>query len=242
MTHRRGAAGARGDEADLHGAARAGHRRHRHRRGGRGPSTSAPTSARCPRPGSWPRPWWRWCSPTPCSRSSAATASPRPRRNLAGLPRRRARAAAHVVTAVAPEPVRPRRAAPLGSSSARPGAGKTTVGRALAALLGVPFHDTDERSSARRAADRRDLRRRRRGGLPGAGARGGARRRSAERRACSPSAAVRLDSQPEVRDLLGGAPRRLPRRDHRRRRRARIGFDALAAAAARSTRARRGSR
>ncbi len=37
------------------------------------PTTSAPTSAPSPRPGSSPRRWWRWCSPTPCSRSSAAT-------------------------------------------------------------------------------------------------------------------------------------------------------------------------
>ena len=86
--HRRGAAGARGDEADLHRAAGAGHRRRRHRRAGGGdqPALRRLRGAR-PR-ASWPRRWWRWCWPTPCWRSSAATPSPRVRRNLRGLPRR----------------------------------------------------------------------------------------------------------------------------------------------------------
>ena len=39
------------------------------------PSTSAPTSARCRPPGSSPRRWSRWCWPTRCWRSSAATRS-----------------------------------------------------------------------------------------------------------------------------------------------------------------------
>ena len=43
------------------------------------PSTSAPTSAPCRRPASSPRRWSRWCWPTPCWRSSAATRSRRPR-------------------------------------------------------------------------------------------------------------------------------------------------------------------
>ena len=51
----------------------AAHRRRRHRRGGRRASTSAPTCARCRPPASSPRRWSRWCSPTPCWRSSAAT-------------------------------------------------------------------------------------------------------------------------------------------------------------------------
>ncbi len=38
-----------------------------------GRSASAATCARCPRPASWPRRWWRWCWPTSCWRSSAAT-------------------------------------------------------------------------------------------------------------------------------------------------------------------------
>jgi chorismate synthase len=42
------------------------------------PTTSAPTCARCPPPGSSPRRWWRWCSPTRSARSSAATTSARP--------------------------------------------------------------------------------------------------------------------------------------------------------------------
>ncbi len=79
MTHRRGAAGARGDEADLDRAARAcapstcatGE-------AGRRPSTSAPTSARCRPPASSPRRWWPWCWPTRRWRSSAGTRSPRP--------------------------------------------------------------------------------------------------------------------------------------------------------------------
>ena len=44
----------------------------------RRPSTSAPTCARCRRPGWWPRPWSRWCWPTRRWRSSAATRWPRP--------------------------------------------------------------------------------------------------------------------------------------------------------------------
>ena len=61
---RRGAAGAGGDEADLDGAPRAGHRRRRDRRAGGGDPPAQPTSARCPPPGWWPRRWWPWCSPT----------------------------------------------------------------------------------------------------------------------------------------------------------------------------------
>ena len=79
---RRAAAGARGDEADLDRAAGAGHSGRRDRRGGRRASTSAPTSARCPPPGWWPRRWSRSCSPTPCWRSSAATRSPETVRNV----------------------------------------------------------------------------------------------------------------------------------------------------------------
>ena len=62
------------------------HRRHGHRRARRWRSTSAPTCARCPPPASSPRRWWRWCSPTRCWRSSAATRVAETRRNLRGLP------------------------------------------------------------------------------------------------------------------------------------------------------------
>ena len=76
---RRGAARPRGHEADLDRPARrcapsTWPPASRPRR-----STSAPTSAPSPLPASSPRRWWRWCSPTPSSRSSAATPSPRPR-------------------------------------------------------------------------------------------------------------------------------------------------------------------
>ena len=71
--HGRGAARPCRDEADRHRAARPAHGRRRHRRGRPSPTTSAPTCARCRRRGSSPRRWSRWCSPTPCSRSSAAT-------------------------------------------------------------------------------------------------------------------------------------------------------------------------
>ena len=73
MTHRRAAAGPRGDEADLDRA-----------RARSPPSTSPPasrprrsasaaTSARSRPPASSPRRWWRWCWPTWRWRSSAAT-------------------------------------------------------------------------------------------------------------------------------------------------------------------------
>ena len=55
-------------------------------------------------------------------------------------------------------------------------AGKSAVGRAAAARLGVPFVDTDAAHRGRARADRRDLRARRRGALSRGGARRGARR------------------------------------------------------------------
>ena len=75
---RRAGPGAGGDEADLHRAPGAAHRRRGHRRGRPRPSTSAPTCARCRRPGWSRRPWSRWCWPTRRWRSSAATRWPRP--------------------------------------------------------------------------------------------------------------------------------------------------------------------
>ena len=76
--HRRGAPGPRRDEADRHRAPRArapstsppARRRSR--------TTSAPTCAPSRPPASSPRRWSRWCWPTPCWRSSAATRSRRP--------------------------------------------------------------------------------------------------------------------------------------------------------------------
>ena len=80
--HRRGAARPGRHEADRH-RARAPCARSTWPPARRpSPTTSAPTSARCRRRASSPRRWWRWCSPTPCSRSSAATRSRETRRNV----------------------------------------------------------------------------------------------------------------------------------------------------------------
>ena len=168
--HRRGAAGAGGDEADLDRArARCGpstsppaRRRSR--------STSARTCAPCRRPASSPRRWSRWCSPTPRWRSSAATRVERDPPQRAGLPDR----------AGCDTPVRCRRAAepplrPASCSSGRPERARPPWAGCVAERLGrrVRRHRRGrcERQPASRC--RRHLRRGRRGALPGAGTRRG---------------------------------------------------------------------
>ena len=70
---RRGGAGAGGDEADLHRARARSPRSTPPPASPPWPSTSAATRARCRAAASSWRRWWRWCSPTPSWRSSAAT-------------------------------------------------------------------------------------------------------------------------------------------------------------------------
>ena len=71
------AARARRHEADRDGSARAAHGRRRDRRGGPRAPPALGCLRRARRRASSPRRWSRSCSPTPCSRSSAATRSPR---------------------------------------------------------------------------------------------------------------------------------------------------------------------
>ena len=150
MTHRRGAAGARRDEADLDRArapcdtvdVATGE-------AGRGASTSAPTSAPCRPPASSPRRWWRWCWPTRCWRSSAATRSPRPRATCAATSTRCpscATAAAAQRSRASAARGRARRAAGRGQDHGRPARSPSGSG--------APFRDTDADVEARRPASR----------------------------------------------------------------------------------------
>ena len=114
---------------------RRGHRRSRPRR-----STSAPTSAPCRPPASSPRRWSPWCSRTPCSRSSAATRSPRPAATSRGY-------LDHLVDLGEPR---------SSSWSGRPERARRPSAAAVAAALGVEFRDTDadvERTAGRTVAD-----------------------------------------------------------------------------------------
>ena len=186
--HRRGAARARGDEADLDRPAGAAHRRRRHRRGGRAPSTSAPTCARCRPPASSPRRWSPSCSPTPCWRSSAATAWPRPRRNVDG-PTSTADPGAAVASGSS-EPARRSLVGPpgRGQDDRRPRCSPSGSG------VGVPRHRRRRRADDG-PADRRHLRRGRRAGLPRARAPRPSLRRSPSTTASSPSAAERCSTR-----------------------------------------------
>ena len=202
--HRRGAAGPGGHEADLHGAPRAAR-----------PSTPPPASAAvainqrcdvCAVPAaaaSSRRRWWRWCSPTPCWRSSAATRSRRP-----GATRRRTSTR-----------LRYPMSGPLLVLVGPPASGKTTVGTAVAAAAGRRRSATPTPTSrpppARTVADIfvehgeahfRELEARggrRRAGRARRGA--GPRRRSRDRRG-HPRAAGRLRPRRRHR----GVPRRRP--------------------------------
>src|SRR5439155_989057 len=78
--------------------------------------------------GSWPRPWWRWCSRVRRCASSAGTPWPS---SPATTPRSWAALA---------EDSRPRRVLLIGMM----GAGKSTVGPALAERLGWSYLDSDE--------------------------------------------------------------------------------------------------
>src|SRR5918994_6146752 len=97
-------------------------------------SASAATCAPC-RPGAWSRRrWWRWSSPTPCWRSSAATRSPR-----------------RGATSPATWSTCPRRCrcgdrvmAPRAVIVGPPGSGKSTVARLVAERLGLSARDTDD--------------------------------------------------------------------------------------------------
>ena len=159
--HGHGAARARRHEADRDGAARPAHGRRRHRRGRRRPTTSAPTSARCPRPASSPRRW---------SRSSLAERRAREVRRRLGAPRPGAtsRRTSRRSPTRSARRARRRRLRPIVSDGVRlplpvvligpMGAGKSRVGKRLAASVGAPFIDTDQRDRRRARADRRDLR------------------------------------------------------------------------------------
>ena len=225
---RRGAAGARRDEADRDRAAGAAHRRRGHRRGRPSPTTSAPTCARCRRPASSPRRWWRWCSPTWCWRSSAATRWRRPGAT--------SRATSSSLRFVTPEPTAPRvvLVGPMG-------AGKTTVGRLLAEPVGRRASATPTTTSRRPRAsaiseifvdEGEDA-------VPGAGARRRGRGAGRRTRACSRSAAARCSTPATRADLRGHRVVFLRRRA---RRRGQAGRPRRRPAAAARQRPRRGSR
>ena len=110
MTHGPADPRPRRDEAVLDRAAAARHRRPGDRHGRTSPSSSAPTSARCPRAASSARRSWPSCSPTPSWRSSAGTRWPR----RAGTSRRTSRRSRDRV---------PGGDAGLGQVHRRPGAG-----------------------------------------------------------------------------------------------------------------------
>ena len=181
--HRRGAAGAGGDEADLDHAARAAPPSTPRPASRRSRSTSARTSARC-RPPVWsPRRWSRWCSPTRCWRSSAATRSPRPRRNVDGLPASGSPSAVAVRLTVSarascwsacPAPARPR----------RPPAGQDRSA--------LPFADSDDLIEAATGRSCREIfADRRRAGVPRARGRRDRRGAGTTSTACSRWAAAR---------------------------------------------------
>ena len=160
MIDRRAAAGARRDEADLDGAAGAAHRRRRHRRAGHGDQPALRRVRGAGGRRSSPRRWSRWCSPTPCWRSSAATRWPRPAATSRAT-------STHLSD-------RPRGALTCRLASCwsgRRGRARPPSAGGWPSASGLPFRDTDADVEADAGpVDRGHLRRRRRGGLPGAGA------------------------------------------------------------------------
>ena len=190
MTHRRAAAGARRDEADLDRAARPGHRRRRHRRAGPRDQPAQRRLRGARRPASSPRRWSRWCWPTRCWRSSAATRSTETARNARRLPR---------ATCRSPDAAGRRARRPAGVGQVDRRAGR----RRRAARRAEPGHRRRRRGRAPGSRIARPLRRARRGRTSGSSSGPRSPPRWPSTTACSRSAAARC-STTATRELLRG--------------------------------------
>ena len=156
--HRRADQAPRRHEAVLDRAEAAGHGRPRAPGSRRSRSSSAPTSARCPRAASSARPSWPSSSRTPCWRSSGAIRCPRPARTWSGTWRGC------------------RDRVPGGHARRRQDRGRPGARGPARGAVHRPRHRDRARG---RASGHRDLRRRGRGRVPGAG---GGRAREGEHR------------------------------------------------------------